>query len=320
VSNYDYSEKNMNDIHARGDLNLFRVMLAIVEEGGVTGAANRLHLSQSAISHSLKRLRELLNDPVFVKHGRNLVLTPHGRSILPIVEQSLGNLSVCAIKSGSFDPVQSEMKFNLGLRDIIEFLVLPDLLKPLREAGSKIQFNTKRIALDQMEEQLLSGITDIIVDLEFPTNQKVESEEIMREHLCVLVGSNHASYHSGTISVEQFTAGEHVSAVLDKRDRAYIENRMGDLGSLRNVVVQCEHYEAAANAVSKTDLILTLPYSYAFYVQKSLDVRLLALPFEYEPFPIRMYWRTENSKEPYIRWLISSVRGAVLTSIPEYNL
>ena len=310
----------MSEINIRGDLNLFRVMIAIAEEGGTTGAAARLHLSQSAVSHALKRLRELLNDPVFVKNGRNLVLTPHGRSILPQVELALSTLADCTAKTGEFDPVASRMSFTLGLRDVVEYLMLPHLVTPLRESGSKLEINSKRIALDHIEEHLLSGDLDLVVDLEYPTSHKVASEEIARENLCVLVGPKHPCYDSGTIDEAEFLASDHALVVLDKRERALVENRIGGIGAKRKVVVQCEHYQAAARIAAESDLILTLPYSYAFFLQKYLDVRLLPVPFQRDPIPIRLYWRSENSNEPYIRWLVAKVKQAFRDALPSYEL
>ncbi len=309
----------MSDIHIRGDLNLFRVMLAIVEEGSTIGAANRLNISQSAVSHALKRLREMLNDPVFIKHGRYLVLTPHGRSILPEVEQALSSLANCNAKSGTFDPVHSELQFFLGFRDILEYLALPKLLQPLREFGSKCQFDSKRIAPQEMEEALLSSSVDVAIELEYPVGEKIASEEVSREYLCAMVGPAHPSYKTGVISLEEFVNQYHALVTLEKRERAFVDHRMGGVGQQRKVLVHCEHYLAAAQTVAKSDLILTMPFSYAAHLAEILGVRLLPLPFPIEPLPVRMYWRAETSGEPYMQWLLEQLRH-IMQRLPEYNL
>lgn len=304
----------------RGDLNLFRVMLAIAEEGSTVGAADKLSLSQSAVSHALKRLREQLNDPIFVKHGRNLVLTPHGRYILPSVSAALTSLAQCHARPGEFDPLASDMVFQLGFRDILEFLVLPDLIGPLREAGSKLHFKTRTVATDQLEESLLNGQLDIAVDLDFPTSDRIRSEIVARENLCVMVGSQHPSYHQRSLTLAEFVDADHALVVLDKRERAFIDQQLGGVGEKRKVVMHCEHYLPAARVVAASDLVLTMPFSLAHYISSSLPVRLFRLPFQCDPLSVRMYWRAESSDEPYMVWLKSRVNRALDSSLPAFDL
>ncbi len=309
----------MNEIHIRGDLNLFRVFVAIAEEGSTTAASERLHLSQSAISHALRRLRELLNDRLFVKSGRNLVLTSHGRMILPKVMQSLEVLGECRARVGLFDPLESEIQFNLGFRDIVEYLVLPHLIAPIRLAGSRLQFVSKRVNLDHMEEMLLNGDLDAVVDLVYPASDRITSVEIAKEYLCVMVGLAHPAYDSGTMSMAEYSASYHVLVTLDKRERAYVDQHIIGLGARRHVLLHCEQFFSAARVVSESDLVLTMPYSYAHFLSKSLPVRLLPLPFECEPLPIRLYWRTGADSESYIRWLIERVKK-IMGNMPAYTL
>lgn len=310
----------MNDVHIRGDLNLFRVMLAIAEEGSTVGAAERLSLSQSAVSHALKRLREHLNDPVFVKHGRNLVLTPHGKYILPSVSAALNSLAQCHARPGEFDPLASDMVFEIGFRDILEFLVLPDLIGPLRKAGSNLHFKTRTVPTDQLEECLLSGQLDIAVDLDFPTSDRIRSEIVARENLCVMLGPEHPSYHQKRLSLSDFVGADHALVILDKRERAYIDQQLGGVGAKRRVVMHCEHYLPAARVVAVSDLVLTMPFSFAHYISKALPVRLFPLPFPSEPLPVRMYWRDESSDEPYMVWLKSRVNAALESGLPVFDL
>lgn len=310
----------MNIVHNKGDLNLFRVMLAIAEEGSTVGAAEKLSLSQSAVSHALKRLREHLNDPVFVKYGRNLVLTPHGKYILPSVSAALNSLAKCHARSGEFDPLASDMVFEIGFRDILEFLVLPELIGPLRKAGSKLHFKTRTVPTDQLEECLLSGQLDIAVDLDFPASDRVRSEIVAREHLCVMLGPQHPSYHHESLSLTDFVDADHALVILDKRERAYIDQQLGSVGVKRKVVMHCEHYLPAARVVAASDLLLTMPFSFAHYISKTLPVKLFRLPFQCEPLSVRMYWRDESSDEPYMVWLKSRVNTALQSGVPVFDL
>lgn len=310
----------MNRIHSQSstkvDLNLFRVMLAIVEEGSTVAAANKLNLSQSAISHALRRLRDMMNDPIFIKHGRLLVLTPYAKSILPTVQQSIANLTDCSAKTLQFDPVETQMQFSLGFRDILEFLILPDLLAPLRQQKSQLRINSQRLALGSLEEKLLSGELDVVIDLESPTSTKIESEEIICEPLCILAGRGHPCFTNKNLTVADYSSSDHVLVSLNRRERAYVDNRIKTAGVKRDVVLKCEHYLPAARTVEATDLLLTMPYSYAIYLADFLDVKIFELPFECDPVPIRMYWRAETSAEPYMQWILQQLKIITQQAFP----
>ena len=309
----------MSRIHNKIDLNLFRVMLAIAEEGSTTAAATRLNLSQSAVSHALKRLREMMNDPLFVKNGRNLVLSPHGKNILPVVRQSLSQLTHCSVKTRDFDPKTSAMALSLGFRDILEFLILPELLAPLRSMKSPLTITSQRIVLADIEEQLLSGELDMVVDLEVPTSTKIESEQITEENLCVLVGEKHPCFQLNAISSEEYSASQHALVSLNRRERAYVDSRIKTAGIKRQVVLHCEHYLPAARTVVETVLLLTMPRSYAIYLSDFLRVRILPLPFDCAPVPIRIYWRKEISDEPYLVWLAARLKAITQRVLPTAN-
>lgn len=305
----------MNNIHNKIDFNLYRVMLAIAEEGSTIAAASHLNLSQSAISHALGRLRKMLDDPVFVKHGRKLVLTPYGKSILPVVKQSLDSLLECSAKTIEFDPQNSQMEFSLGFRDILEFLILPDLLGPLRKMKSDITIKSERLILGDIEERLLASELDLVIDLETPTSIKIESEEITREALCVLIGPTHPCFNHNKITIQEFSRSDHALVSLNRRERAYVDSRIRVAGVERRVVMQCEHYLPAAKTVESTDLLLTMPYSYAAFLSNILDVKILPIPFECDPIPIRMYWRKDTANEAYMLWLRKQLKNIMQSSL-----
>lgn len=309
----------MNNIHNKIDLNLFRVMLTIAEEGSTTAAAKRLNLSQSAISHALRRLRDMLDDPLFVKHGRQLVLTPHGRNILPTVKQSLANLLDCSAKAVEFEPGQSGMEFSLGFRDILEFLILPELTAPLRQVQSPLKIRSQRLTLGDIEQALLSGELDVVVDLETLTSTKIESEEIAQEPLCLLIGQSHPCFDNNALSIEEYSQSKHALVSLNRQERAYVDSRIKVAGVKREVVLQCEHYLPAARTVEATDLLLTMPLSYATYLEKFLDVKILPIPFECDPVPIRMYWRKETANEAYMLWIRHQLKNIMLRILPPFG-
>src|SRR4028119_2332891 len=110
------------------DLNLFVVLDAVLREGSVTAAAGRLHVTQSAVSNALARLRDLVGDPLLVRRGRGLVPTPVAAELAPRIAQALAQLGAVLTHRHGFDPAASTRCFTLALTDNQEVSDLPRIL------------------------------------------------------------------------------------------------------------------------------------------------------------------------------------------------
>ena len=142
---------------SRIDLNLFTVFDAIYREGGITAASKRLHLSQPAVSHALGRLRELLDDPLFERHGNEMIPTPLARTLAVTIGSSLGNLEQMLHRAGRFDPASSQRMFTIAVRESQESTFLPGLLAKLAATAPNIDVATIRIERRDLEDDLQSG-------------------------------------------------------------------------------------------------------------------------------------------------------------------
>src|SRR5476649_2201198 len=111
------------------DLNLLRVFAAILAEGSVTAAGERLSLSQPAMSNALARLRKVFGDPLFVRTPRGMRPTPYAERLAQPVNQALELVRATLIKEGEFEPASSERVFRFSMTDIGEMVFLPRLLE-----------------------------------------------------------------------------------------------------------------------------------------------------------------------------------------------
>lgn len=298
----------MSDIHSKGDLNLFRVLLAVADTGSTIEAGVQLNLSQSAVSHALRRLRDMLGDPLFVKNGRQLVMTAHTRSILPTVRTALEELSSATLRSAAFDPTRSAMTFQCGLRDALEYLIMPALMQRARQQQWQVRFHSQRVSGEDIESRILSGALDMAVSLEYPAGEQIASRELLREELSVMVGPKHPAYASGLLSFDDYVASAHVLVTLNERERGLVDQDLvGFGGNQRHIALHCEHYHAAAQVVAETDLLLTMPRTYARSLAQLNGNRLLPVPFACRTVPVRLYWRKSLSQEPYMVWLMTEL-------------
>jgi DNA-binding transcriptional LysR family regulator len=123
---------------SRIDLNLLAVFDTIYAEGSITRASRRLNLSQPAISHALSRLRQLVDDPLFMRQGRLMTPTPLARRIIEPVRQSLRTIEATLAKRDPFAPASAAKHFTIGTRDVLEAVVLGALMRNVAAAAPRI--------------------------------------------------------------------------------------------------------------------------------------------------------------------------------------
>ena len=129
----------------RIDLNLFRVFEVIYRERNLTRAAALLHLSQSAVSHALNRLREQLDDPLFIREGRGVAPTPLATQLAPGIQEALAGLLRSVTRGQDFDPTQDRRTFTLNMPEQMEPVVLPSIIDHLRRVAPQLQVRSSSL-------------------------------------------------------------------------------------------------------------------------------------------------------------------------------
>src|SRR5688572_18053681 len=141
------------------DLNLLVVLRALLSERHVTRAAARVGLSQSATSHALSRLRELLDDPLLVRSGRVLSLTPRALSLLPTLERALGELEKAVSGEPRFEPSTARRSFSIGMADYLQALIIGPLLQRVATRAPGVDLSV--VVFPNQEELIESGALDL---------------------------------------------------------------------------------------------------------------------------------------------------------------
>ena len=195
----------------RIDLNLYTVFEVIYNEGNLTKAANTLHITQPAISHSLSKLREYFNDPLFVRQGHKMVPTPLSTRLIGDVRNALSTLNSSLLSTKDFIPASSSATFKIGLRDALESTCLPPLIEHLQKAAPSIKITSIRHDRKTMENDLSSGDIDLIIDVAQPVSEQIDRQKIVSESLCVISKSEHPSIKT-VLDLETYLGEKHVMA------------------------------------------------------------------------------------------------------------
>jgi DNA-binding transcriptional LysR family regulator len=293
---------------SRIDLNLLVVLDAIYTEGGITRAAEKLHLTQPAISHALGRLRRLLKDELFAREGRAMVPTPFARNLIEPMRRSLRSLEITLNEIESFDPKTSQKRFALGVRDVLEATLLPPLMAHIGREAPAVEIAAIQVDRRDMESELASGALDAALDVLLPVSDAVRHARIAGDRMMVVVRKGHPTVKN-RLTLEQYLNHEHI-LVSSRRSGPGLEDvELSRLGVQRRVRLRCQHYFAACRVVSQTDFVLTMPERYARIANEHFGNRMLPFPLEKPTLDVHLYWHSNVENEPANRWLRKQLRA-----------
>ncbi len=295
---------------SRIDLNLFAVFDAIYREGGITAASRQLHLSQPAVSHALARLRELLGDPLFERHGNVMVPTPMARDMAGTVRAALGGLDQMLRHVGQFDPASSQRWFKVAVSGSAELSFLPQLAERIAHEAPGVQLATVRADRANLEEELRSGDIDLALDIGLPLTADIRREQVGASELVVLARAGHPAIGPG-FDMEAYLAQEHVLVTGRRRGVGLEDVALGRLGMTRRIRVRCQRHGAASAIVARTDLLATMPSKQAELANVQTGNQVLALPVAMPKLELFLYWHATADSDPASQWF----RGAVLQAL-----
>ena len=287
---------------SRIDLNLFVVLDTIYAEGNITRAAKALSLTQPAVSHALARLRELLGDPLFIRQGSKMLPTPMTRSLIGPVRQALQTLEVSVKHGNQFDPTTSRRSFNLGLPGVLEARLLPPLMQLLQTQAPMVEINSVRVERRQLESELAAGTLDIAVDVLLQRPGEIRSTSLSRDTLVVVARQDHPALKDG-LDLETYLAQNHI-LVSSRRTGPGVEDvELARIGRQRHIGLRCQHYYAACQVASVSDLLTTMPEHYAHIANINLPNQIWPLPLPTPPLDVYLYWHENAELDPANRWL-----------------
>jgi DNA-binding transcriptional LysR family regulator len=300
----------------RMDLNLFRVLDAIHSHGGISAAARALHLTQPAISHALNRLRDLFGDPLFVRQGNRMMPTHRARSVIAEVQLHLHGLQATTQMQADFRAAELELTFTVGFRDVMESIAFPGLIARIESSAPHVRVVSRRIAASEVERDLGAGSIDLVIDRKLPVSPRVASQHLMVESLFVVMRQSHP-LAADPLRRSDYLGAQH-AAVSQLGDPVPLDVLLAQEGRSRDVRLLCQHYFGACQVVATTDLLLTMPRSYAASFARLLPLAIQPLPFKLKPIPVLAYWHQSKNNDRAHEWFRQLVIDTVLAA-PEFH-
>ncbi|CAB1368456.1 LysR family transcriptional regulator [Denitratisoma oestradiolicum] len=290
----------------RVDLNLLVAFEAIYEEGSVTRASERLHLTQSAISHALSRLRELCDDPLFERNGNIITPTAMARRLIGPVQSALRLLEQSINQAHPAKPEKVRPRLNIGM---LLATYGPGFLPQLTASMGNTppyEIAVSHYSLGKLESHLAAGKFDVAIQFEFPHSSRIRSTLLNCEKLGIMVRQGHP-LSKGTMDLDAYLGQYHVVVAPFEQDANLVDLEFQRLGLKREIVLRCQDYWTACKTVAATDFLLTATRSTLALMQESFPGnRLVALPTDLNTpreMNIRLYWHESKEEDPANLWL-----------------
>jgi LysR family transcriptional activator of mexEF-oprN operon len=245
----------MPEIHGRDlDLNLLRVFAVVADAGGVTEAAKRLYLTQSAISAALRRLTTAVGAPLFVRSGRGIALTSRGQRLRAVLDLHLAPIVEGALAPATFDPRTADRTIRLGLSDAAELWALPPLLRVLEREAPRMRIVAIPVQFRTVAAALAGGLAAAItVADELPAT--VRREPLFHGGFTCLYDPRHARLR-GPLTEAEYFARDHVIVSYNGDLRGIVEDMFG---KARNVRCSVSGFANIGAIVDGTAMLATIP-------------------------------------------------------------
>jgi DNA-binding transcriptional LysR family regulator len=296
------------------DLNLFIVLEALIREHSVTRAADRLGLSQPAVSAALKRLRQQLGDPLLVRTRNGMLPTPRAQQIFASLGQSLDSIQNVLQDGPSFAPERTQRSFNLMLSDIGEVVYLPRLIERLRRDAPGIRLTVRRLARPRVSEELASGRIDLAVGwVDRPSD--VHRDDLFMEDFVCIVRPRHPRI-TKRLTLAQFSSEWHLVVgrpdagpdVFLRATNAAMEKEFSKAVRERKVALLVPHFLAAPNIIANSDLLCVVPRQLGQVYEAYCQVRIVALPVTCGSFAVSQFWHKRFDADQGNVWLRAQIR------------
>ena len=297
------------------DLNLLVTLDVLIDERSVSRAAERLHLSQPAVSAALARLREFFNDPLLESQGKRMVLTPKALQLQPVLNELLTNVDRMIVQGRQFDAATSTQWFRICISDYLSTVLFPHLTPLLVAHGPGIRLDLQTPS-DHALSQLELGAIDVLL---LPKEHCLRDHpaELLFEERYVIAGWIANPVLAAPLSEEDFYAARHVAVEIggSAEERAsFSEDQLNARGRERQIDVMASSFTQVPALLIGTPRLTLMQERLARTLARTLPIAWQPLPFEFPLMREMIQYHRARGSDPALGWLIARIREAALTA------
>lgn len=282
------------------DADLLMVLHAVLDCGSVSDAARRLHVSQSAVSNSLARLRELLDDPLLVRSGRRLVPTPRAARMAPLLAAAALQLQTAVFDPADADPSLTTRQFVFATVDCDTLALTPDLPARVRAVLPRAMLRVVTVDHALATDGLTAGLVDIMMG-EGPMPPDYHVEDLFS---CEAVCVQRAGTPDEDLTLDAFLALDQIQVALSSGPSMdNVEPVLARMGRERRIALSVSSFTSAAIVAARSDLVAVLPDRLARALCRVLPLRLSRVPLPIPPRVVSLIWHARTNDDAGLRIL-----------------
>lgn len=293
MSNLDWS-----DLDAR----LLRWLVAVVDAGSVTGAAQALGVTQSAVSHQLDRLRDITGDPLFVKSGRGIVATARAQALAQEARELLRRLQGF-VHVGAFDPARWRQQITIAANDFQRDVLLPPLMQRLRLSASGLSLRVIPSTVPTLD-MLRHEHCQLAISPRPPDGADVMQKRLFEDEYRVFYD---AEVRPAPPDRDEYLRAEHVTVVYEPRRMLDLDQWLLDQGVQRQFRVTVPGFAGLPSFLQGTDMLATAPGLLRLHLLR--DLASAQVPVRCPPMPMYLIWHRRYQLDPAHQWLRAEIEA-----------
>jgi DNA-binding transcriptional LysR family regulator len=286
------------------DLNLLVLFDEIMRERHIARTAAHLHLSPSAVSHGLARLRRVLHDPLFLKHPKGVVPTDRASELAVPIAEILERIRGIVANAEGFDPKRSTRRFTIGAPDAVFAVLLPPLLAELAKVGPHVDLSVRTTLPQSALADLDARRADLVIQPFDEVPPRFHSVRLYEEEFAIAMRKGHPL--GSRLTLDRYCEANHVLVSMTGDPYGNVDARLKKLGRVRRVAATVPNFLFALAVVGETDLIAAMPRHAQRYA-KRFDVVLVNPPAPLAPLShsaIQVVATRAAMGDPGISWLL----------------
>lgn len=293
---HNKSSMDLRSFH-RIDINLYPLFVAIFDQQSISRAAQILSITQSAASHALRRLRQHLQDDLFVRSGSKMQPTPFAEQIYPEIKRALVTIQNISIQHQQFEPAMVQ-SLKIAVHDEIEPMFLPKLVAHFQKMNLNIQFMSIKLDRKNIVADLATQQVDFVVDLEQALGDKIQFELLDQDEFVVCT-------QQPAVTEKSYLASPHIG-VSSRRTGVLVEDLYLSRKQLsRQIFLRCQHYATALQILQQhPSAMLTIPRNVLNHLRIDKHLKIFDVPVKLPKINMGMYWYRdlqENKRHQFLR-------------------
>jgi DNA-binding transcriptional LysR family regulator len=289
------------------DLNLLVALDVLLEEQSVTRAAERLFIGQPAMSATLTRLRSVFDDPLLVRDGRGMRITPVAKSLRGPLASILSSIQHLVDSTSAFEPAESHRVFTITASDYVGLVLLRPLLEYLSTAAPHIQIRVLPVQPGLLDD-VARGVSDLAIYPQnlLPDNHPFSTAELFDDEFVCVVDAGHPTV-TEELTAEQFSSLPYLASHQGIM-RSVVEAYLDDHGYARNTVMTTQSFVVAPFMLPGTPMFTLIQRRLTTILSGTNNFRVLSPPHPLPAVEEVMLWAPRNTNDPGLTWLRSVLR------------